>query len=233
MTRLLLLFSFVLPAFPQSVPSGAVDLPLPEFARFMEIVCPGHHDAQTCAVCPPESGRARSSLGWQLVAITFGHFTAPQAKEALMSTQGCASHAEGWGGSFLLRDDGRGYQKVWYRGGYSASDCKKLKASDGRDVLICEAGDMHFGVGDEYLYLLDLNWIDPDTHWPTRLFFLINDTLASCVTLDGYAVIGYIDAVKFSTEPGSGKIGIAVTAHAGKALLPPKVLDDCNLNSKP
>ena len=231
----MLLFGLVLPASAQFLPSDAAKLSAPALAQFMEIVCAGHvKDAQTCGVCPAESDFPNDKQGWQLAAITFGHFTAPGAKEALMSTMGCDSHAAGLGGSFLLRDDGHGYRKAWYQAGYIASDCKKLRASDGRDVLICGSSDMHFGVGEEFLYLLDLDRTDPNTLRPNQLFFNVPDSLAGCVAMnDGYAVTGYIESVRFSALIDSEGIDITVEASAGKAVLPKKILDDCNLNSKP
>ena len=235
MTKVVLLFALALPGFAQSVPSDAAKLSIPELAQFVEIVCPSPvKDAQTCNICPPESDFPNDKQGWQVAAITFGHFTTPEGREALMSTTGCASHAAGLGGSFLLRDDGGGYRKVWYRSGYIATDCKKLKASDARDVLVCESSDMHHGVSDEFLYLLDLNWTAPDTPWPSQLFFMVLDSLNSCVALnDGYALISYIENVHFSTRPNSETVDIIVKANAGKAVLSQKVLDNCNLNSKP
>jgi hypothetical protein len=93
---------------------------------------------------------------------------------------------------------------------------------------------MHQGVADEFLYSLDLNWRDPVTHWPYQIFFTVLDSLGSCAAMkDDYAMTGYIETVSFSTQSGSEKAGILVKARAGKARLPQKILDDCNLNSKP
>ncbi|MDQ2833548.1 MAG: hypothetical protein M3Y50_07335 [Acidobacteriota bacterium] len=235
MMKILLLLGLVLPVFGQSIPSDAAKLSTPELTRFMKIVCPGHaKDAQTCTVCPADSDFPNDEQGWQLSAITFGHFTAPGEKEAIVTTIGCNSHASSLGGSFLLREVGHGYQKVWYRPGYIASDCKKLKATDGRDVLVCESSDMHQGVADEFLYLLDLNWHDPQAGWPNRIFFTVLDSLGSCVAMnDGYAMTGHIKAVSFLPHSDAEKVGLLVKARGGRALLPQKILDDCNLNSKP
>jgi hypothetical protein len=124
MTNFPLLLCLVLPVLGQSIQSSDVaKLSPPELAQFMKSVCPGHaKDTQTCTVCPAESDFPNDGQGWQLRAITFGHFTAPGEKQALISTIGCNSHASGFGGSFLLHNDGHGYQKVWYRPGYIASN---------------------------------------------------------------------------------------------------------------
>jgi hypothetical protein len=91
-----LLLAAVLPAFAQSVLSDAAKLSPPELPQFMEIVCPGQvKDAQTCGICPAEAGFPNDKQGWQVAAITMGHFTAPGQKEALMSTVRCESHAAG------------------------------------------------------------------------------------------------------------------------------------------
>lgn len=130
--------------------------------------------------------------------------------------------ARRWVGcSFLLRDDGRGYRKVWYRSGYLARDCRKLKAIDGRDVLICQNSDMHFGVSDEFLYLLDQNRADPNTRGPNQIFFSMLDSLGGCVALsDGHTIVGYIESVDVSTVRGSEKAAITVKARGGKQCFP-------------
>ena len=233
--KLLLLLGAV-PACAQSVPSDAAKLSIRELARLMQIACPGPvKDAQTCAACPSDSGFPDDRRGWRLAAVTMGHFTAPKENEVLLSTVGCEPHAAGSGGAFLLRDEGNGYQQVWYRPCYIATDWKKLKATDGRDMLICESSDGHQGIEDQFLYLLDLNGPDASTLRAAQIFFSVPDSLDSCAVMtDGYASTGYIERVSFSTKSQPARVEIGVNVRAGKAVLPQKVLEeDCNLNSKP
>jgi hypothetical protein len=219
-----------LPGFSsQVIPSDAAKPEPALLHRIMAITCPGHvTDLQSCSVCPPESEAPNDPQGWQLSGIFFGHFTTSIAKEALVSTLGCNSHAAGMSGAFLLRDEGKGYQKIWYRPGYIATDCKKLVAKDSRDVLLCASSDMHQGVGDEFLYLLDLVWDEPQ--YPEQVFFSVTDSLTACVTeSDGFVYSGHIEDVQVSP-----RANIRVQVRVGKARLPKKTLDnDCNLNLKP
>ncbi len=132
MTKFVLFLGVVLSAFGQSAPWDAAKLSSRELAPLMNVVCPDHlKNAQTCGVCPAQSEFPNNDQGWQVAAVTFGEFTAPKKKEAVISTIGCHSHASGLGGSFLLRDNGQGYGEVWNRPGYIANACKKRRVIEG------------------------------------------------------------------------------------------------------
>jgi hypothetical protein len=159
--------------------------------------------------------------------------------EALLTTTGaCEGHVSHFSGSFLLSKQGTRLHRVWYRPGYFATDCKKLRAKDGRDVLICQASDAHQGVAGEFLYLIDVVRNDPIT--PGKMFFNLTDTLNTCTKMPntdfqyvtgGFTYAGYIENVAFSPAGANGSVDIVVHARAGKAKLPDDVLDKCTLNS--
>ena len=77
-----------------------------------------------------------------------------------MSGTGCEPHVNGFSGAYLFTEEKSSWRRVWYAAAENASDCKKLTGSDGRDLLICEGADMHQGVGDFFLYLLDAGQSD-------------------------------------------------------------------------
>lgn len=114
--------------------------------------------------------------------------------------------------------------------GANAFDCKKLAGSDHRDRLVCAADDMHQGVGDSYLYLLDPGR-DPATLDPLDdtsrgvPFFAVDDSLGGCVTYpEGFVQSGSIDRVEFAALPAAHHVRIVVFARLGKAMVPDAVL---------
>jgi len=211
-----------------SIPSDAAKLSPAEVQPFLEMICPGHASATGCAVCPSEM--PSSAQTWDLRTITFGHFLGPASEDALVSGTGCEPHSNGMSGAYLFTRERFAWRKVWYGAGENASDCKKLSGSDGRDVLICEGQDMHQGVGDSFLYLLD-----PGQDRSKRadnildIFFGLDDSLGSCTQLpDGTVLRGAIESVAFSPASAPNTMRITVTARLGKAAIPARILDDCN-----
>lgn len=211
-----------------SIPSGAAKVPPPEAQRFLEMVCPGQASAAGCSVCPPEM--SFSAQTWDLRTITFGHFLGPASEDALVSGTGCEPHSNGMSGAYLFTKERSSWRKVWYGAGWNASDCKKLRGSGGRDLLVCEGRDMHQGVGDSFLYLLDPGQ-DPSKREDNTLaiFFGLDDSLESCTQLpDGTAQSGRIESVSFSAAGAPDTVRITVTARLGKAAIPARILYDCN-----
>jgi len=171
-----------------------------------------------------------SAQTWELRTITFGHFLGPASEDALVSGTGCEPHSNGMSGAYLFTRERSSWRKVWYGAGENASDCKKLTGSDGRDFLVCEGQDMHQGVADSFLYLLDAGQ-DPGKREDNTLdiFFGLDDSLGSCTQLpDGTAVSGSIKSVSFSPSSEPHAVRISVTARLGKAAIPAKILYDCN-----
>jgi hypothetical protein len=241
--RLCLLFGAALGCFGQHetksdwIRSDAARLSPPEVHGFLELICPGNTSASGCAVCPQDT----SSPGgvWNLRAITLGHFVSPASEDVLISGFGCESHADGWSGTFLFTKDGSSWRRVRYLQGMNAFDCKKLPGSDDRDRLVCAAGDMHFGVADSYLYLLDPGR-DPATLDPLDdtsrgvSFFAVDDSLGGCVTYPkGFVQSEAIDRVEFMALPTKHHVRIAVFARLGKAMVPEDVLQKACESGQP
>lgn len=192
------------------------------------MICPGHISAAGCAVCPSEM--LPSAQTWDLRTITFGHFRSPSSEDALVSGFGCEPHSNGMSGAYLFTRERSSWRKVWYGAGENASDCKKLSATGGRDVLVCEGQDTHQGVGDSFLYLLDAGQ-DPSKREDNTLdiFFGLDDSLGSCTALpDGTVLSGAIESVLFSPASAPHNVRITVTARLGKAAIPDKILYECN-----
>ncbi len=218
---LLLIAACCSAALPPLIPSGAAKVSPAEARHLLEIVCPGRASATGCSVCPEESNLPGGP--WHLDTVTFGHFLSAASDDALLGGSGCEPHSNGFSGAYLLtRRQGR-WRKLWYHSAVNAGDCKKLPASDGRDLLLCHATDMHQGVAEPFLYLLDPAQ-DPAASPDNALdiFFGLIDSLQSCTALaDGTTQSGTIESVTI-TPPK-----IAVTARLGKAAIAAKTLESC------
>jgi hypothetical protein len=211
------------------IPSDAAEIS-PEDARpFVDAICPETAVAKGCSVCPDETGFA-GSLAWNIRTITFGNFLGANSQDALVSGSGCEDHADGMRGAYLFTKDRSSWWKLWYNPGENADDCKRITASDARDLLVCQASDSHQGVADSFLYLLDASQ-DPSTRENDTLdvFFGLDDSLGSCVKLpDGNTVKGEIESVSFAPASSAHAMRIIVTARLGKAVIPDEVLSACD-----
>lgn len=214
--------------------SDAAQLAPAEVHGFLEQICPGHTSASGCAVCPEGTAFAppASTQTWGLKAIILGHFLTPASEDALVSGMDCEPHADGMSGSFLFTRERSTWHKVRYEAGVNAWDCKKLTGSDGRDRLVCAAGDMHQGFIDEFVYLLDPGR-DPATVDPMNdirrgdLFFDVGDSLRGCVALeDGSVLSGSIAGVTFTPLPEKHGVRIVVSARLGQAVVPKTVREE-------
>src|SRR5580704_9247500 len=128
------------------IPSDAVRLSPLATERLLVQICPDQSSESGCDVCPKDTNSPGGK--WESKAVFFGHFVSPSSEDALVSGSGCESHADDFGGSFLLTKQGLSWHKVRYVAGLIAFDCHKLTGSDGRDRLICGQADSW--QGDEY-----------------------------------------------------------------------------------
>ncbi len=159
----LALFSVVC-AGQNLIPSDAAPDSPPETQLFRESIC------RSAADC---------SVGKPLRSITFGHFFVPRSEDVLVSGWGCESHADGNSGAYLFTKDRSSWLNRSYTPRMDASDCKKLTSLDGRDLLVCAASDVHFGVPDSFLYLF-VPGLDPNQQPDTlNIFFAVDDSLGA------------------------------------------------------
>ena len=211
--------------------SDAAHLSPPEVRQFLRIICRENLTATGCDTCPegtefPHSGRL------YLDAVIFGHFLSPTSQDALASSHGCESHASGNGGSHLFTRSEKGWRMVNYASGRIVDRCKKLKGSDGRDLLICGSGDQHQGVGDSFLYLLDPRVSNVEGQG-LNIFFMVLDSLGGCTIMqNGQVQSGKIERVVFAPTPDTKSVTIIVDAQLGQAAFPKGSLSDCEERKK-
>jgi hypothetical protein len=165
----------------------------------------------------------------------FRHFVSPSSEDALVSGSGCESHADDFGGSFLLTKQGLSWHKVRYVAGLIAFDCHKLTGSDGRDRLICGQADSW--QGDEFSSVCihdpgaDLIKTDTlDTQFARgfaldnrgECFFGVEDTTGAM----GKSVQrGFIQRVEFAGIASGHQTRIIVIARLGRANVPEELVE--------
>ena len=212
--------------------SDAAHLSLTEIRQFLQIICREDFTANGCDACPEGTAFAHEGR-LDLDAVIFGHFLSPTSQDALASSHGCEPHSSSNGGSYLFTHSVKGWRIVNYASGRIADRCKKLKGSDGRDLLICGSGDQHQGVGDLFLYLLDPR-VSNFEGQELDTFFMVLDSLGSCTVLqNGQVQSGKIEQVVFAHTLDTGAVTIIVDARLGQAVFPEGSLSDCEERKKP
>ncbi len=151
-----------------------------ERLTLLTAVCGASAADHGCDKCPPGTEFPKSRL--DLEGVIYGHFLSPSSNDAAVGFFGCESHASGLGGTALLSREGNGWRLISIRPGVIADDCKKLRAPDGRDVLICFGGDLHFGISDQFLYLADFQ-SGGESETLGGTFFRVNDSASSCESI--------------------------------------------------
>jgi hypothetical protein len=128
------------------IPSDAARLSPSATKELLAQICPGNSNESGCDVCPKDTNGGAGK--WEIKAVFSAHFVSPSSEDRLISGSGCESHADDFGGSFLLTKQGPSWHKVRYVAGLIAFDCHKLTGSDGRDRLIC--GQVDSWQGEQY-----------------------------------------------------------------------------------
>lgn len=225
--RLLILLIFAISAWAQSeisslkiFQSDAVPVTGPRAQDVLKAICPapiaidksnGREIAKCFKICPAGTDFAGNPEDMDAAAVTFGHFLSPESDDALVSMEGCASHASGFGGSYLLTKNAGAWNVFWYRQSILTEHCHIVTRRDRRQELVCENSDTHQGVADRLLYLEDLT--APDTPGANRLFGVLDTTCAP--GSDPPTIHSFISRVEFTPA------GMTVYANFGELTLTP------------
>jgi len=89
-----------------------------------------------CEECPSYTAEPSQSEGLSINNLLSGHFTGAGVSELLLDTDGCESHAEGFGGGLLLRRVGQDWRRLFYQSSVRLDDCLVFPGKD-RDRLVC------------------------------------------------------------------------------------------------
>jgi hypothetical protein len=136
-----------------------------------------------CACCPPfeecgpvRGGRPRGNLDevYRMVSRSEGPFTEPGVREQAVSFFGCEPHSSNSGGTVLYRRLKDAWSLSAYVSGVRPDRCQTYRLRDGRDVLICEAGDAHQSIGVQRVFVYD--FAAPERRCWTDLVEFVDDS---------------------------------------------------------
>ena len=220
------------PVFPSDTePAARVDA-----APLFEAVCPGNvstgnvatGDQITCRTGCPQAAGLKTFLPWSFSAVTRGHFLAPQSDDAVISTDGCETHADNFGGSILLTRRSGVWTMLWYKPGVPTARCHKVSLSTGREILVCMGVAGGMGAHSTQLYTEDLTKpVATLMAEGSEPFFSAFDNTATCAEDRPDSVTrSVIDRVEFVPAP-SGPARITVTASYGKKSRTPAEIRAC------
>lgn len=194
-----------------------------------------------CSVCPSGSdfagtaGMPGSGTGWTLDGAIPGSFSARDADEALVHATGCESHANSYGGNFLMRRTGGMWSTVRYAGGGTANDkCQKLTWADGRDALVCEVTDMHQGIVSDAVQLLQFDATKPPADdLAHALFLALTDETSNCGFENSLHAkphmiqLARIEKVEVLPAGSDGKQDVAIDAVISRVPSPTQAESSC------
>ncbi len=189
--------------------------PTDEARQFLAMVCPASRIAKdeydpgllACRVCP--SWTDLDAGGMALQAIHYGHFTAPDADQALVATLGCEPHSLNWGASLLFTSHDGKWRFNRYLRGVITDNCTTLQRSDGRTTLVCSRHEGHQSVIARMLYTIDL--LRPKDSIEVAALTL-TDTVPTCGFNYASATDTRIHPLqkaefrKISLDPGTGEV---------------------------
>jgi hypothetical protein len=151
---------------------------------------------------------------WELRSGTmWGRFTSPTAENLLVSGFGCDSHANNFGGSYVLTRKAGKFRILKYDPALFVEDCHVFPYSSGRDFLVCKSGWFSQGEGTGYIYVATFDATGADKE--TRLF-MVKDSTADCGS-DSTRTVQSSDIkdIKFATNQNGELTGMTVTATLG------------------
>jgi hypothetical protein len=136
--------------------------PAADARKFLALICPSRivkdkydFDVLACQTCPkwttdPGAGQLAAR------AIHYGHFTSPDADQALVATSGCEPHSENWGGSMLFTSHQGKWRFDRYLEGAITDNCAAILRAGGRTILVCSRSEGHQSIFTRFLYTIDL-----------------------------------------------------------------------------
>ncbi len=208
---------------PAKADMSAVDL-----KPLLEAACLGRYYQRTgkhgpesgCRLCPKGSDFAQEGPdfgGVSIEAVTFGHLIAPDSEDALLSSMGCESHSNHFGGTFLLTRRGQVWKLLGYKSSIITEQCHKLTLGNGREGLVCAWYFGAQGLMDRLVYAVDYG--SPRNPRVTNLLSVENG-LRTCGQdgENGNPPVEQSDItnVVFSDLNGDGLTDVSIFARTGK-----------------
>jgi hypothetical protein len=227
------------PAHAPATPSGALTEPPLELApeerdveALLANVCQLAYVASAtpglshvgCACCPPfeecEPGKPairRSESAYFPGDVVSGAFTRAGADQRAVPIAGCESHAENYGGMLVLDRGASGLVVERYISVLAPGRCWTARRDDGRDLLVCERGNMHQGHAQQLFFQWDLAQSDEDLNGAEPLLDVADDAWSGCYGDVGRSIESAEASVpRFRTRFGRPELEIALDIREGK-----------------
>ena len=112
-----------------------------------------------CARCPSYTSKPGEAGGFGLESIITGSFTKPNTSEAVLNMSGCESRVDASGGVVLVRQQKKGWARIWYQPGHRLTDCVGFRTNRNVQSLLCTRSDTAQGVESG-----ELVWVSLDEH---------------------------------------------------------------------
>lgn len=169
---------------------------------------------------PPKGVAGPEQVWFKWVStVIYGHFLGPSSDDAALAGWDGETHPEFWGGTLLLTKRNGEWQPVWYKHAIITRYCQRVKASTGRDVLLCEEEDGGMGHSYHILYIVDFT--APKSPWD-----------AAVLKSDSYLLmcreeqVQSIDRITFHRDQGASPF-ITVLAQHGRRNLSEREVEAC------
>lgn len=212
----------------------------------IQTVCPGHIEKDgkvECGKnCPSSSGldMGQHIFDLSLIDVTRGHFLSAASDDAVISTEGCESHSENFGGSILLTRRAERWIMLWYQSGVETLRCHKVQLKSGRGILVC-LGE-YGGQGNVWmqLYIEDLvrpqgSLMAENSHGIFEVFDnsticggnVENESKPSALTHT------LIEKIEFAASAPAGNATIVVEFSLGRRAMTPEAVKACYAAPQP
>lgn len=109
----------------------------------------------SCKTCPAFTANKGGEGPFTLRSVTYGSFSAPLSRDALLDFNGCDGPRL-TGGSAVVNRTAAGWRVVRYEPMAHSSECQKYRLKEQRDILICQGGWTGQGADLTTLYTLDM-----------------------------------------------------------------------------
>jgi hypothetical protein len=165
-----------------------------------------------CRSCPTGTDMFGTGVRteWELRSGTmWGHFTAPNAENLIVSGYGCDSHAHNFGGSYVFTRRAGRLRLLKYDPALFMDECHVFPYSDGRDFLVCKGGWFGMGEGTGFVFTASFGGTGEDKD---TMLFTVKDTTGTCGSNAAQVVhTSDIADLKFSTKENGELAGITAT----------------------
>ena len=110
-----------------------------------------------CTTCPSFTIDGMPGEQAEIMAVTYGSFTEPRQREAIVDLSGCERHVNNFGGSIVLRKSSSTWNLIRYEPGNRSHTCQPIKTQNQRHSLVCLDSYAQSGYVTQWLSLKEID----------------------------------------------------------------------------